>query len=634
MIGCDTGGTFTDFVMFDPRSPERGLCQLKLSSTPDDPSRAVLEGLKILSGGDPISEVNHATTVATNALLERTGGRVVLFTTQGFEDIPWLGRGTRSALYELRPQRTSPPLSPEDVRGVLQRHDCRGQTIVELQMPSIEDIEADAVAISFLHAPVNPEHEKQCLETLSECGIPCFASHQLSPTAGEYERTMTCLTAAYLAPKVRDYITKLSNNLANSKLWIVHSAGGRLTPDEACDNPHRLALSGPAAGLRGALALADSCGEPTSLVTLDMGGTSTDVALCNEELPYVWEMDIEGTPVRAPSLEIHTIGAGGGSLAYVDGGGFLRVGPRSAGARPGPACYGRGGLEATVTDALCYAGYLPETLGDEKLPLKSQASETALEGLAERLGVTTEEAALGILDLAVAHLGRAVRKVSTGRGHDPQRFTLFPFGGAGPILACAVADSLEMSRILIPHSAGVLSAWGALNAPWEREWSETVPLEIRKDADAVAARLLALISHHATEDVNATPLVTRRYLGQGEGLTSSPDTDFHQLHRERFGFARPDCEVEWVEIRVRLRRTSAQVSGDSEAIQSLSELGERQLLAPSGRSLVPAFAGTFARGQSRAGPFLLFSVSSTLFVAPGWTATGLVDGNLRLERSS
>lgn len=638
-IGCDTGGTFTDFVMFDSEHPESGLQQLKLSSTPDNPARAVLEGVAQLAAGRPVREVSHATTVATNALLEGTGGRVALLTTRGFGDVPWLGRGERAQLYSLRPSRTQPPLSRGDVRELSQRHDARGQRLTPLMDEEVETVlhslpEVDAVAICLLHSPLNPEHELRLLQACEANSLTAFASHQLSPTVGEYERGMTCLLAAYLAPKVRRYISELAQELSAQDLWIVHSAGGRLRPDEAQSMPHRLALSGPAAGLRGALALARQSGQPARLITLDMGGTSTDVALCDEELPYLWESEIGGLPLRAPSLEIHTIGAGGGSLARTDEGGFLRVGPRSAGATPGPACYGRGGTQPTITDALCWSNCLPPTLGDEAFPLDREASREALEQLGRALQLDCDQTALGILELSVAHLGRAVRKVSTGRGQDPAQFTLFPFGGAGPLLACSVAESLGMGSILVPGWAGVLSAWGALSAPWEREWSQPVPLDQRLN-QARVAELLQTLKDSSLAELSQQPeqvnlLVTRRYQGQGEGLTGPPEQDFHQFHQARYGFARPNCLVETIEVRVRVRQPQPSLESGHRG-EGLQLLEQRQVLTDEGWRDVPVFTGQLGPEENQAGPFLFLGGSSTLLVKAGWRARGLNQGNLLLE---
>lgn len=637
LIGCDTGGTFTDFVMFDPDRPELGLVTAKLSSTPDDPSRAILEGLELLSQGRPVGELCHATTVATNTLLEGTGGRVGYLVTEGFGDSLWLGRGDRVDLYSLRPHRKQPPLSRADVWEVRERASAQGEAVLPLAPEELERLSGaisarqglQALAVCLFHSSLFPDHEL-ALEKHLQGLLPTFCSHKVAPSPGEYERGMTTLLAATLAPKIDEYIGRLEEATKGSSLWIVHSAGGLLQPKEARQSPHRLALSGPAAGLRGALSLARSSAID-NIITLDMGGTSSDVALCHSgQLPYSWESEIEGYPLRAPSLEIHTIGAGGGSIAYRDGGGFLRVGPRSAGAQPGPACYGRGGTEPTVTDALCWCGYLPHQLG--ALSLDRQASEQALSRLGQSLDLTAEQTALGIISIAVNHLGLAVRKVSTGRGHDPQAFCLLPFGGAGPMLACQVAETLEMRSILVPASAGVLSAWGALTAPWEREWSAPLPASQRGNP-ARAMDLLEQLKNEVSAPLQSftlEALVARRYKGQGDTLVSPPTQDFHQIHKERFGFDRPDSQVETVEVRWRCRGPERLFSSEAGKEDPWHPIGERALLAHDLSRPVPVYAGTLPPGQTQPGPFLHFAAGSTLCVGQGWQARGLPGGHLLL----
>lgn len=635
LIGCDTGGTFTDFVMYDPRRPERGLKSAKVASTPDDPSRAILQGLQALAGGMTVEDLRHATTVATNALLEGRLGRIGYLTTRGFGDSLWLGRGDRRELYSLRPGRVEPPLSSQDVWLVAERSSAQGEVLEPLLEQEIERLaqelvrrdDLQALAICLLHSSLQPEHELRLARSLST--HPVFCSHRIAPGPGEYERGMTTAIAAALSPIVNRYLERLEQAVPDTRLWIVHSSGGLLQPQQARDNPHLLALSGPAAGLRGALTLAQGQGHP-DIITLDIGGTSSDVALCHDgELPYIWETEIEGYPLRAPSLEIHTIGSGGGSIAYRDEGGLLRVGPRSAGADPGPACYGRGGALPTVTDALCWAGYLPERLGE--LALDRFAAERALDQLAESLGLSLDETALGILQVAVGHLGLALRKVSTRRGHDPRDFTLLPFGGAGPMLACQVADSLEMTSILVPAQAGVLSAWGALSAPSEREWSATIPAHSRTEPEAAHRALARLRQECEEEDLVLEPLVARRYQGQGDTLVSSPEQDFHQLHHKVFAFSRPHSPVETVEVRWRGRGRQNLPKISVSEKKSWLRLAERSVLGY--QDALAVFVGTLGAGESQSGPFLHFGEGSTLLVGRGWEASGTESGDLRLRKT-
>lgn len=641
-VGCDTGGTFTDFVMFDPANPQDGLTTLKLSSTPDDPSRAVLLGLSKLCGEERLNCVNHATTVATNALLEKQGGRVIFVTTEGFGDLLYLGRGQRQDLYALAPSRVAPPLEPGDCVEARERMLADGSAKTKLTndecqrlLQSIPEA-VDGVAICLLHSSANPAHEEALAAVMKPHHPRTYCSHLVAPGAGEYERGMTTVLAAYLAPKVERYLDRLQQSVQPADLKIVHSAGGLLKVSEARNNPQRLALSGPAAGLRGALSVGQSCGL-NNLVTLDMGGTSTDVALLNGgELPYTWQTEIEAYPLRAPTLNIHTVGAGGGSLATADSSGLLRVGPRSAGASPGPACYGRGGEQPTVTDALCYNGFLPERLGDEGLQLRADLSEKALGSLATSLQLSVQELADGILEVAASHLGLAVRKVTTGVGEDPASFTLFPFGGAGPLMACRVAELLGMTQILVPACAGVLSAWGALTAPWEREWSRPIPPDHRLDQDFIDKELDALKRAASQElgpedDLDQTELVARRYLGQGESLTSGPKVDFHELHERRFGFHRSELSVETTEVRLRVRKASLHIGSQPPDEGDSRPVGSR-VLRCRGESLeVPIYQQV---SQATPGPFLLFQAGSTIFVEAGWLAQIQTEGHLLLSRST
>lgn len=637
LVGCDTGGTFTDFVMYQPGPPPRYQI-LKLSSTPDDPGQAVLEGLSRLCGGALVSHLNHATTVATNALLERTGGRVAFFCTEGFRDMLWLGRGQRDELYALAPSRVLPPLEQSDCFTVKGRLNARGEELEPLGTLPLDGLLEgyDAGAVCLLHSTANPLHEEQLCRVLAERFPRLFASSKLSASSGEYERGMTTLLAAYLSPKVEGYLQNLLRSLPQSELNIVHSAGGLLTPSEAVQNPHRLALSGPAAGLRGALSVGARCGL-TDLITLDMGGTSTDVALiCNGELPYKWATKIENFPLLAPTLEIHTIGAGGGSLALCDPSGFLRVGPQSAGAQPGPACYARGGREPTVTDALYWNGLLPEFLGDERLPLERDACRSALAHVARNLSLDIDSLADGILEVTAHHLAQAVRKVTTARGQDPSHFTLFPFGGAGPLLCCQVSELLNIESVLVPARAGVLSAWGALTAPWEREWSLTVPLDSREDPKA-ATDLLRELEKRAARALGAgqswsyRQFLARRYKGQGETLVSSPEDDFHLLHHSLFGFARDSAAVETLQVRV--RACAPPLPSEEETAEAHFDEFQERALRWRGESLVAqAYSAGHRFSTATEGPLLWFQEGSTVFVAPDWTAHHLPSGHLRLER--
>ncbi len=622
----------------------------KTSSTPSDPGRAVREGLSALTP-DRAGDLHYSGTVATNAFLEGRTERSALLVTEGFGDILKLGRGERTALYSLNPPEREAWSDRVEVFEVRERVRADGTVERALTEDEVERLLRElaarphlgAVALCLLHSHLRPLHEELLSRALTRSGYRVFPSHLMAPGPGEYERACTSVAAAGLSQIVSEMLRELDRTLSRWRLALVGSSGALLTPREAVDAPFRLALSGPAAGLRGAREVGQSC-QHKDLITLDMGGTSTDLALLEDlQLPFTWQTRIGDVPLRAPTLEIHTVGAGGGSLAYVDAGGLLRVGPRSAGSHPGPACYGRGGTVATVTDALHWMGLLPPSLGSDRLELDDGACRAALTPLADQLGLSLDAAALGILEVALAHLERAVRQVSTGRGRNPQRFTLLPFGGAGPMLACWVAERLGMKSVLVPAWAGVLSAWGALTAPWETERSAAVPPELRGDP-ASAARTYDQLEQQALEsappsiETSCTRLVARRYKGQGETLVSTPETDFHTLHQDRFGFARPECPVEWVELRIRLRAAALapRLAPLSRAKAPPQKSATREVLlrgSPSGaRREVPLSSFESALQKERLqGPALIQAETFTLWLPENWSGRPLPSGHLTLE---
>jgi N-methylhydantoinase A len=537
MLGVDTGGTFTDFVLL------RGgrLTIHKLLSTPDDPSRALLAGVAAL--GAPAALV-HGTTIATNALLERRGAATALITTRGFRDVLAIGRGDRPALYDLNVTRP-PPLAPDQWRlEVAERLDHSGAAIQPPDPAELERLAAwlaaqpvEAVAVCLLHSYVNPSHEQAVVAALERADAArrlfIAASHRVLPEPREYERTSTTVVNAYVGPILSRYLLRLEEALAAQgvrALRLMASDGGSMGLATARALPARATLSGPAGGVVGARFVADQAGH-ARIISFDMGGTSTDVALCDGELPRSSESRVGGLPVRLPSLDIHTVGAGGGSIARVDAGGALRVGPASAGADPGPACYGRGVLP-TVTDANLLLGRLqPDAFLGGRMALDMGRAHAALARLAGALGVpdgeprpapgrgghtadgspavgndadhttsrhalcadrssSVEQAAQGVVRVANAAMERAIRAISVERGYDPRDFTLVAFGGAGPLHAAYLADALGMRRVLVPRYPGVLSALGMLAADVTYEASRALlaPLDTL-DSAALAAQM-------------------------------------------------------------------------------------------------------------------------------------------------
>ncbi|MDQ7038394.1 MAG: hydantoinase/oxoprolinase family protein, partial [Aquificota bacterium] len=475
VIGVDTGGTFTDFVYTE----ENRLKVLKIPSTPDNPAEAVLKGLSLIGGEG--RKIVHGTTVATNTLLERKGARVALITNRGFEDVIEIGRQTRDRLYDLRYRRES-PLVPRELRfGIKGRMDKKGRILEDLDPEEIEDLArklkdlgVEAVAVSLLHSYANPDHERKVGEVLRKTGVRVYLSHEILPEFREFERTSTTVVNAYVSPKMESYIEKLEKGLpAGDLLRVMQSNGGTVSPGTVKKQAVRTILSGPAGGVIGALFVAEKAGFER-IITLDMGGTSTDVSLVDRKPRITTEAKIGGVPIKVPMVEIHTIGAGGGSVAHLDEGGVLRVGPKSAGADPGPVCYGKG-EEITVTDANLFAGRLiPEFFLGGTMRIHPERVRPYMEKLASMLGVDPHEVAEAIIEVVESSMERALRRVSVERGYNPKDFTLVSFGGAGGLHAVSLARSLRIPKVLVPRHPGILSALGMMVADVVRDYSKTV----------------------------------------------------------------------------------------------------------------------------------------------------------------
>jgi N-methylhydantoinase A/oxoprolinase/acetone carboxylase beta subunit len=571
-VGADTGGTFTDLVADDGRIA-------KVPSTPDDPGTAVRDGIESL-GGD-VEVLAHGTTVATNALLERKGARIALVTTRGIADVIEIARQDRPSLYDGDARRPE-PLVPRDRRFEVDgRLAADGEELTSVgPVPDVGEVEA--VAVCLLHADLNPSHERAVGDALRAAGHDVTCSSDVAPEMREYERTVTTVVNAYLRPRCRSYLHDLEG--VADEVLVMTSAGGLAPIARGADVPASLLLSGPAGGVRAAAAIAVACGFPDA-VTFDMGGTSTDVCLVLDGGPApAAEREIAGFPVRLPALDIHTIGAGGGSIARIDAGGALRVGPSSAGAVPGPACYGRGGHEPTVTDADLVAGRIP---ADVPFPgigrLDVDAARSALGALS----------ADGVIAVVDAEMERAIRAVTVERGVDPRPLALVAFGGAGPLHACALADALEMSTVIVPPRAGVLSAVGILCAPVQRDLVRSWPTPTDHEGLEDAHVALAIL---ASRDVGGGAVVDLsvdcRYAGQSHELTVPTVEDFEAEHARRNGYARPGAPIEVVALRARAVATAP--------------LDVTSLPVP---SRAPA-----------AGPAVLAEPDCTVWVPPRWRA--------------
>ena len=643
-LGIDTGGTFTDFVY----PTDRGLLVHKTATTPDDQSRAIEAGIRFLEAHEAAA-IAHGTTTATNALLERRGARCALVTTKGFRDVLAIGRQNRPLLYVLSQDRP-PALVPESLRfEVTERVAADGSVIypidegelVELA-DALERLRVESVAIAFLFSFLHPEHEQRAASVLRERlpGVRISASSEVLPEYREYERTATTVINAYVQPVIARYVDRLERVVAPRTLRVMQSNGGMIGTEQAARQPARLVLSGPAGGVVGAFRLAGmALGEQAPRVlTLDMGGTSSDVALCPGEIPHTSESTIADLPLRLPSVDIQTVGAGGGSVARIDAAGALHVGPLSAGALPGPACYGHGGTEPTVTDAHVVLGRLPTDrfLGGS-FELDADAAWGAVERLGQALDLSPCETALGIVRIANASMERALRSVSVERGYHPQRYTLVPFGGAGPLHACELAEALSIRRILLPPHPGVLSAIGLLMADVVYDASLSL-LDRQGDVQSLqareAGRVQEVLAREGFDRPTLETMVDMRYRGQSYELTVPADLPggdlrtavdrFHAEHERRYGHAMPERPVEAVTLRVRGTVPGASMSlprdPDRVCEPSPPQSDETPIVLRDGRKTgVPLYErGGLRFGHTFTGPAVIAQYDSTTFVPHGW----------------
>ena len=644
-LGVDVGGTFTDLVAVvdgDVRSA-------KVPSTSRDQAEGVLRALR-----DPglenldVGAFAHGTTVAANALLERRGAKTALVTTEGFRDVLEIARQNRPSLYDLRKDRP-PALVPRELRftvrermgpdGVLTPLD---EASVSAALAGLRDANVDAVAVCLLFAFLHPEHERRLGELLRAelPGVQVSLSSEVLPEFREYERCSTTTADAYLTPVLSAYLRNLEDRIAGTALpapAVMRSSGGLAEVGEAGEHAAAFLLSGPAAGVVGGAYVAGASGYE-NVITFDMGGTSTDVApVVGGRIGTTTETVAGGVPIRFPSVDVHTVGAGGGSVAWLDAGGALRVGPRSAGADPGPAAYGRGGEEPTVTDANLVVGYLADgaTLGGEVV-LQRDRAEKAVAGLADQLGLDVSATALGVIRVANAEMLRALRLVTVERGLDPREFALVAFGGAGPMHACALAEELGMRTVLVPRASGVLSALGLAVSDVRRDYVRSV-LGGGDDVEAAFAEL----EPRAALDVDAPRLVRSadlRYRGQAYELTVDADDHtgleaaFHAAHETRYGYRMDDQPVELVGVRL-----------TAELVTEKPGLREPPQGPAAAKGRSASFEGdwievsvvdraSLGRGSEIAGPAIVEFPEATCVIGSGWR--GRIDdvGTLVLER--
>ena len=608
-VGVDTGGTFTDFVVAGR--------VFKLRSTPDDPAQAVLAGIRDLGGGDPQDDLRivHGTTVGTNALLTGSVARTAFVTTRGLEDLLEVGRQDRPEVYALHPRKRAPLVAPEDCFGVLERLHPDGSVEIPLDEEDLlERIRAagvEAVAVCLLHAYRNAQHERRLGELLRDAGLAVALSHETANEFREVERAATTAANAALIPVMAPYLSKLREGLHTHELEVLQSSGGTASPETVAALPVRTVLSGPAGGVVAAAELARRHGIEAA-VSFDMGGTSTDVALLRGAPEVLPQVSIAGLELRVPVLDVHTVGAGGGSIAALDALGALRVGPESAGADPGPACYGSGELP-TVTDAHLVVGHLSE---DDRLAGTLQLH-------ADRAHKAVGDRAHDILRVADAAMERAIRNVTVRRGIDPRPCTLIAFGGAGPLHACSLCDALGMAAVLIPPAPGTFSALGMVLADRRRDFVRTVLLEI-DDCTARMQELLGPLRAEAGEGWAQERLYADvRYRGQSHELAVPVDGDlrgsFHRAHEQAYGYADAARAVEVVNLRLAV-------------IDPVDRPEPLAAPVPVEATAGPArMARAELEGAIR-GPTVLTESTATTAVPEGWQATVRADGSLMLER--
>ncbi len=626
-IGIDTGGTFTDFLILHN---DGTLETFKLRSNPRNPAEVILAGIERAARGKNTAVV-HGSTVATNALLERKGVRTAFVTTAGFEDILEIGRQNRPELYNLTPAPRRLLVDPALCFGVAERTWFDGTAAAK---PAAADLaklrrrlerqKVRSVAICLLHSYANPENEQSVRDALAGLGYVC-ASHEISPEFREFERASTTAINAYVGPLMDAYLGDLAARCPYP-LSIMQSNGGVLDAAEARHHAVRTVLSGPAGGVVGALTAARASGVKR-LLGFDMGGTSTDVSLCDGEPRETTESRIDGMPVRIPMLEIHTVGAGGGSLARVDAGGLLRVGPQSAGADPGPACYGKG-VDAAVTDAHVVLGRVESLLGGA-MPVDRGRAEAAVDAIAKPLRIGRVAAAAGILRVANANMERAIRVVSVERGYDPRDFALVAFGGCGGLHACEIAAELGITKVIVPEYAGALSALGMLAADAVRDYSASVIGQPRPE------RAFAALETAARRELRGAPLersADLRYAGQSYEINvpwtaGGAAAAFHREHRRIYGYALPARAVEVVAVRVRARRAVAKPRLTAPA-RSKVRPGVRQVFVDGGWSQLAVYQRAQVPARAVRGPALVIDYGSTTLIPSAWRFSVDRAGNL------
>ena len=649
-LGIDVGGTFTDLVAL----VDGKVLTAKVASTPRNQSEGVMRSIAA-SGVDPAAVVAlaHGTTVATNALLERRGVRTALVTTEGFRDVLEIGRQNRPSLYDLKEDRPA-ALVPRELRftvrermgpsGVIEPLDTEG---VQGVVAELARAEVEAVAVCLLFSFLYPEHEQAVGAAIRAAlpGVHVSLSSDVLPEFREYERFSTTAADAYLSPRLSAYLAALAQRIDEASMprpLVMQSSGGVTEIDDAARRAASCLLSGPAGGVVGAAFVAEASGYHDFL-TFDMGGTSTDVApVIGGALQITTESVVAGVPVKCPMVDVHTVSAGGGSIAWADEGGALRVGPRSAGADPGPAAYGAGGTEPTVTDANLWLGYLADgaELGGEVI-LKRELAEVALSGVAEQIGLSVTDTALGVVAVANAEMVRALRVISVERGLDPRDFALVAFGGAGPLHACALAEELGITRVLVPRASGVLSALGLAISDLQRDYVRPF-LGVAGGDTAELEAAFSLMESQARADLTGPSFRRRadlRYRGQSFELTVDADdlgallARFHAVHERRYGYRMDDEPVQLVSVRLVATVPGSQPELRETSTEQAEEAGCRRANFDGLWTPVPVLDRTrMGTGSKLAGPAIVEFPEATCVVRPEWQGDIDEVGTLVLER--
>ena len=665
-VGVDVGGTFTDFFLTESKS---GIIKyFKRPSTPENPGRAIVDGLMELCDNleinpKDIKRLCHGTTVATNSLIQRSGGKVALITTQGFRDLLEIGRQTRPHMYSLQEDQPK-PLVPRDRRfEALERTDSNGKIIKKLDeeelqkvLDAIQACGADSIAVCCLFSFLNKKTESKIGKLVRQRfpNITLSLSSKVRPEFREYERCSTTVLNAFLQPVMDNYLSllekQLSKYIPNAPIRIYQSSGGLMSVKTSKEFPIRTALSGPAAGVVGAAYSAQASKDP-NVVTLDMGGTSADVALIrNYDAGISSDREVAGFPVRLPMVDIHTVGAGGGSISWLDRDGLMKVGPSSAGANPGPACYGLGGTDPTVTDANLVLGRLSTGgLIGGAMELNIKAARIAMQKLANELGFTIEKTAQGIIGIVVANMVRAVRTISVERGHDPRNYTLMPFGGAGPLHGSEVARAMDMKKIIIPAAPGILCAQGLIASDLKEDFVRSGRFPLNKDWSSEIIKIMKTLGQEAKNwcKIEKIPVANQhfsvtldtRYIGQNfelqvefreHDLSLIPVPSeiqkvaekFNNIHEQYYGFSNNDEQIEVVNIRLtakgQLDVVPAQKNKRS-LTKNLEPIGFRMVWFKHSRAVkTPIYQRkNLGIGAKISGPAIIEQFDSTTVIFPG-----------------